>query len=248
MFVVTLPSPPWHRPAKSPAPRRTLSRDAIVDAAMRVLDKEGTGGLSMRRVAQELDTGPASLYAHVSNREELEELLFDRILGEVPIPTPDPARWQDQLKQLIRDAEAAFVRHRAARLALARMPFTPNGLINGEAALALLRCGGIPDQVAAYAVDLLSLYSVAHAMEASVYADKGVTEEQNQERFQQVRGYLEELPPDRFPVMTSMVDQLLAGDGEERFEFGLDVLIRGLIAVGQGTPAPGKTAAAPDPR
>ena len=62
---MAMPEPPW-----KPAPRRRPARapltiEAIVDAAFRVLDREGANGLSMRRVAEELGTGPASLYWHV---------------------------------------------------------------------------------------------------------------------------------------------------------------------------------------
>jgi AcrR family transcriptional regulator len=208
-----------------------LSRDAIVDAAMTVLDAEGLDGLSMRRIAQELNTGPASLYAHVSNRDELEELVFDRIVGEVPRPEPDPARWREQLKQMLRDVVAMYARHPgSARLALGRVPFTPNGLLLIEAMLGLLRCGGVPDGTAAFGVDLLSLYATATAFEETIYLQQGLTEESVRERFSQVRGYLEALPRERFPHVLSMVDALLSGGGDERFEFGLDILIQGLAA------------------
>ena len=49
----------------------------------------------MRRVAQALDTGPASLYVYVANRDELLELMLDRAVATVSLPEPDPARWRD---------------------------------------------------------------------------------------------------------------------------------------------------------
>jgi AcrR family transcriptional regulator len=208
-----------------------LSRDAIVDAAITVLDAEGLDGLSMRRIAQELNTGPASLYAHVSNRDELEELVFDRIMGEVPVPEPDPERWQEQLKQLMRDLVAALDRHPgSARLAMGRIPFTPNALVREEATLALMRCGGLPERTVALGIDLLFLYATAAAFEESVSAKDWATPEAAGERLAQMRGYLESLPVDRFPNLVSMVGPLLSADGSERFEFGLDTLIQGLAA------------------
>jgi len=197
---MTLPAPPWQRAARSRTAKPPLSRDAIVDAAMAVLHKDGLAGMTMRRVAQELNTGAASLYAHVSNRDELEELVFDRILAEVPRPVPDPERWQEQLKQLMRDAVSAFTRHPgSARLALGRVPFTPNALAHAEVMIALLRCGGVSDRTAAFAVDLLSLYATATAFEETIYIQRGMTEESVRERFAQMREYLESLPVDRFP-------------------------------------------------
>ena len=64
------------RPAK-PA----LSREAIVDAALAIVREEGIDALTMRRLAQALDTGPASLYVYVANRDELWDLLFDAALA-----------------------------------------------------------------------------------------------------------------------------------------------------------------------
>jgi len=175
---VTIPAPPWQRPSRSRPVKPPLGRDAIVAAAMTVLDAEGLAGLSMRRVAQELDTGPASLYAHVSNRDELEELVYDRILGEVPVPEPDPRRWQEQLRQLMRDVVAALGRHPgSARMAMGRVPFTPNALVLEEATLALMRCGGLPERTAALGIDLLFLYATATAFEDSVSANDWGDEE-----------------------------------------------------------------------
>src|SRR3954453_19067426 len=66
------------RPAKPP-----LSRDALVAAALEIARTEGVDAVSMRRVAQALDTGPASLYVYVADRDELHELLFDAAIGRI---------------------------------------------------------------------------------------------------------------------------------------------------------------------
>ena len=92
----TSPEPPWRRP--QPPPRAPITREAIVEAALVVLDRVGMDGLSMRRVAEELGTGAASLYWHVRNKEELFQLIFDRVTREIVLPEPDPARWKEQLK------------------------------------------------------------------------------------------------------------------------------------------------------
>ena len=60
-----------------------------MDAALAVLDAVGMDGLSMRRVAQELGTGAASLYWHVRNKDELFQLVFDRVTREIVLPEPD---------------------------------------------------------------------------------------------------------------------------------------------------------------
>src|SRR3954462_6075528 len=83
------------RPAK-PA----LSREAIIEAGLAIARTEGIDALTMRRLAQALDTGPASLYVYVANRDALWELLFDAALATVTPEPTDPTRWREQLHQL----------------------------------------------------------------------------------------------------------------------------------------------------
>src|SRR5438477_2002143 len=117
-------------PEASPRSRRArpakpaLSREAIVDAALEIVGKEGIDATSMRRVAQALDTGPASLYVYVANRDELLDLMLDRAVAQVPLPEPDPARWREQLKELLH-AQARMLTEDypgLTRLALATIP------------------------------------------------------------------------------------------------------------------------------
>ncbi|MFB9839653.1 TetR/AcrR family transcriptional regulator [Actinoallomurus acaciae] len=225
-----IPPPPWRRPKKAPRQRRPLSQELIVDTAMRILDAEGLDALSMRRVAVELQTGPASLYAHVANKDELLELMVDRITGELDVPAPDPDRWQEQIVEAGVEAHRVWTRHPGiARAALANIPLGPSSLRYSEAILAILRAGGVPDERAGMFVDRLSLYILADAFEDSLHRERGRrTEEDAREYFEQVRGYFHSLPPDRFPVITSMVGALIDGDGDERLRYGLELLVRGL--------------------
>ncbi len=80
-------------PAKRRAPReRTLSREAIAAAALQIVDEEGLDAMTMRRVAEALGTGAASLYAHVASKEELVELVDRAGDRRMEIPAePDPA-------------------------------------------------------------------------------------------------------------------------------------------------------------
>src|SRR5437870_1188234 len=90
-----LAAPPWQRvPARRTARRRDpITREAIVKTALRLLDRDGLDELSMRRIAEELGTGPASLYWHVGSKDGLLDLLFDEVIGEQVVPDADPARW-----------------------------------------------------------------------------------------------------------------------------------------------------------
>jgi AcrR family transcriptional regulator len=228
-----VPEPPWmrERPRRA-APRVPLSREAIVDAAIRVVDREGVEGVSMRRIAEELGTGPSSLYWHVRNKDELLNLAFDRVVGEIELPPVDPSRWQEQVKESAREARRVLSRHRdIARVSLGQIPIGPNLLRFLEWQLALLRGAGIPDRAAALTGDLFGLYLGAYAYEETLGLGSPTGEElPAHEVLAMIRGYLESLPPAQFPNTVALVDELMSGGPDERFEFGLDVLVRGLAA------------------
>jgi AcrR family transcriptional regulator len=136
---------------------RRLSRPLIVDATVRIVDAEGTAGVTMRRVAEKLGTGPASLYAYVSGREELLCLALEQVMEEIRLPgRPDAERWPVQLREFCREIRRVYAAHRdLAGLALDARPTGPNGLRVIEALLAILRAGGTEDRVAASVARLL---------------------------------------------------------------------------------------------
>jgi AcrR family transcriptional regulator len=229
-----IPEPPWNvrssqrdRPVRAP-----LSREAIVDAALRVVGREGAQGLNMRRVAEELGTGPASLYWHVASKDELANLMVDRVMGEIELPPPDPARWQEQIKEFGLQAWRLFQRYPGvAGLTLGRIPIGPNLIRLTEWTLALLRGAGIPDRIAAFAGDLFGLFLGAHGLEQAAGFSSPTGEDLPPEEIvRMIRGYFGSMPPDRFPNVLATLDELVAGGPEERFELGLDVLIRGLAS------------------
>lgn len=133
---------PEHWQDRERAPRRQpLSRERIVGAALRIVDTEGMDALSMRRVGQELGTGAASLYAHVGSKEELVELVLDLAYADIELEEADPARWEEQIKSLLRRSRAALLSHRdlAKAAVVANVPITPHAMDIAEAMLAVLR-------------------------------------------------------------------------------------------------------------
>ncbi|GAA5021240.1 TetR/AcrR family transcriptional regulator [Kitasatospora paranensis] len=224
-----MPDVPWHK-ARKADPRQPLTREAIVEAGVRVLDREGLAGVTMRRVAQELDTGPASLYAHVSNKDELLELMLEHISGEIRVPEdPDPARWKEQIKEICREAQRVYTSHRDITVvSLGSMPVGPNKLQAAEFMLDLMVRAGIPAKVAAWALDGLGQLIDADAYEASVYAAKVQAGVDLEAYFAEVGDYFHRLPADRFPQISTMAEKMTTGDGDERFDFKLDVFLRGL--------------------
>ena len=239
MFVMagSLPNEPPRRPGAKPRRVRTergLSREAIVAATLRVIDEEGVDAVTMRRIGQELGTGGASLYAHIDGKDELLELVFDEVAAEIPIVTADPRRWQEQLKDYLRSWHATLLSHRdLARIGLGRVPIGPNSLRGMECMLAIMRAGKLEDSVIGYGADLLAAYVTASAYESNIWmSGKAATPEAAEAYQRELSEFFSSLPADRFPTLVSLVPALMGDeedDGSARFEFGLDVLVRGLV-------------------
>jgi AcrR family transcriptional regulator len=220
------PEPPWRSvPKRGRAPRPQLSRDVVVSAALKVVESEGGDALTMRRVADEIGVSASSLYGYVANKEELVQLVLEQIMTEIRFPSAGQ-EWQQMLRAWARETLGVFRRHPGvAGLTLGRVPFGPSMLQGLERMLAAMRSAGIPDQVAAFAGDLGSLYVAAFAYEQDVtpVAEHG-------DFAAQAGAWLKSLPREEFPNTIALADQIVAGDGDDRFEWGLDVLIRGLAS------------------
>jgi AcrR family transcriptional regulator len=230
-----LPPPPRRlvRPSSRQAARRPgLTVEQIVAAAITVLDDAGVAGLSMRKVAEQLGTGAATLYAYVSGREELLELVFDELVGSVSLPSaPDPEHWREQVMTTFRDLHSVLVSHRDAALAgLGRIPTTPKTMHASEVICTAMRAGGLSDRAIALGLDAIMLYVCGAAFEDSMF-DQSMSPEDLRAYHDSVDDFFRALPEDRFPVLTSLIDPMTGADGEERFDFGLEVILAGLEAV-----------------
>jgi AcrR family transcriptional regulator len=93
-----------------PAERGTLSREAIVAAALRIADTDGVDAVSMRRVAASLGVGTMTIYGHVRDKDELLTLMWDRVTAEQILPDL-PADWREALAELARGARLCVLRH-----------------------------------------------------------------------------------------------------------------------------------------
>lgn len=226
-----IPEPPWRRARRGTRqPRQPLTRTAIVEAALGVLDAEGLDAVNMRRVAAELDTGAGSLYWHVNDKDELLDVLFDHVVAEIDVPEPDPTRWEQQIKEVSRDIRRVCLRHRdVARIALDRWPIGPNTLLFAERLLAVLRAAQLSDRACAWASALIPSYVGWFALEEYL-GDAARNVGGDDPGQDAVQAYLNSLPQERFPNLLAVVGHLAAGDPDERFEFGLDVLVGGLAA------------------
>ncbi|MFI7150746.1 TetR/AcrR family transcriptional regulator [Nonomuraea sp. NPDC050022] len=121
----------WFREQRKPAsPGPGRSRAEIVAAAIELLDDEGLAGLSMRKLGAKLSAGATSLYWYVANKDELLELVYDEIWGEMMAPDPEEVGWRDAASVMAHSMRQVILRHRWSADLIGRLPaLGPNALM-----------------------------------------------------------------------------------------------------------------------
>lgn len=218
------PQPAAPRSRRERPAKPALTRDGIVATAVAIMRDEGLKRVTMRRLAQELDTGPASLYVYVRNTAELHAAILDELLGAVDLSPPPPGDWQDRLVRILSSYTAVLFEHPSlARSALVAMPSGEHYLDLLEALLALLSEGGIPDAQAAWGVDALLQYATSTAAEQSTRDRDGDA----QGDWDALTTVLRDVSATTHPRLAALGDDLLSGPGQARLGWGLRVLING---------------------
>lgn len=243
MTSAPLPTPPWRRTVrKEEVARRPVTQDLIIEAALELVQADGLDALSIRRIAQHLRIGPATIYMHFANKDELLEMALDTVLVDVKVPEPDPDRWPEQLRDVARAMRHEITRYGdLARASLGRVSTGANALRVAEGIIAVLVAGGLRVEAAAWAKERLFLYVYADAYETSLFEAKLRTHGPTQVRafLDQVRGYYAALPAEDFPYSSGHPESMVNASCEQRFELGLQLLVRGLVGwVADATRAP----------
>ncbi len=245
-----LPALPWERVRRRTGPARIpLSRDRIVEAAYTVLDRVGYDKLSMRQVAAELDVAVSALYAHVNGKDELLELMYLRMFEGWEPPAPDPEHWHEQIREYAREGRARLHEHRdMARVSMTGIPFSPEALPHLERLIGVFRAGGLPDRLAGAAGDVLSTFMNGFALEESMWENRhresdgeDWTPESGEQHWAEIRAalerYFKDLPPERFPNLVALSDTILDKSNDERFDLGVEIIVRGLASFAAERPA-----------
>jgi AcrR family transcriptional regulator len=221
------------RPAK-PA----LTREGIVAAAVGVMQAEGLDKVTMRRLAQELDTGAASLYVYLRNTAELHAAMLEQLLGQVDLsPVTAAGDWRDRLIKILTSyTSILFGQPGLAQSVLVTRPSGPAYLNLAETILALLSDGGVPPARAAWAVDLLLHFATSTAAEQGTRHRAADADDEQGALAEALR----EAPADTFPQIAALSAELMSGAGPDRLNWGFRVLINGITQ----TPRPQE----PEPR
>lgn len=210
------------RPAK-PA----LSREWIVAETIEIMRTEGLEKATMRRVAQALDTGPASLYVYVANTAELHAAVLDELIAPLAQGKGD---WRARLEELLGSyADVLYAYPGLARSALQLRPTGPNAMRLYDQILGLLLEGGITPDRAAWGVDLLLQPVTATAAEHSTPAP-GVLNESPEGKIHALAVAFREADPQATPHLAAHADAMISGAPHERTRWAIAALIAGIAA------------------
>lgn len=208
------------------APDAGLSRQRVVDEAIRLADREGVAGLSMRRLAGTLGAGAMSLYHYVASKEDLLDAMIDVVFEQIELP-PEGTDWQSALRQRAISARQVLARHPWANgLMESRTSPGPANLRHHEAVTACLRRAGFSPLAATHANWLLDSYVYGFALQtAGLPFDTAAELADMTEDI-----YLPQLPHDEFPYLNESAAALVAAgfDPAEEFIFGLDLVLAAL--------------------
>lgn len=216
--------------ARPPRTRREpLSVERIVDVAFGIVESEGYDALTMRRIAMALGTGPASLYAHVRNKADLDDLLIGRLCAAVALPEPDARTWRAQFLKVCRALRDEYLRFPGiSAAAFTASPRSLETMRLSEGLLSILLVAGVDARRAAWTIDAAFLYVSAYSLEVSLRQQAEQRDGEPARDSGELADRLRMLPPERFPNTVAQAEALTSGRGHERFDFTLELMLQGL--------------------
>jgi AcrR family transcriptional regulator len=225
--------PIWARPEPRGSRRgAALSLDQIAEVALAIADHEGLEAVSIRRIARELGSGAMSLYHYFDSRDELLDLMSDRVAAEMVVPEL-PEDWRAAVQAIALQSRDTFRRHSWLHSALRGSPrITPNLLRHVEqssqAVAGLAREGVNPALLTALVV-AVDDYTIGFTVREAAAENPGNRAAGIADALQEpyVRALLES---GEFPLLSEFSGSGVDIEIEDRFEMGLDWLLDGFAA------------------
>ena len=208
------------RPAK-------FTHSQLQAAALALVDREGLAGLSMRALAGELGTGAMTLYNYVSQREDIDLLVVEAVIGEARWPLVDYAQWQDEVRAIATALWQAVRAHpHAIPLILTRRSRSPAVFEVTEAMLrALARSGRSGEAL------LVAFRAVSALITGLAQAElAGPLALQATESAELTIARFRALPGDRFAHLIDIANAAAGSTADGEFQASLDLLLAGLSA------------------
>jgi TetR/AcrR family transcriptional regulator, tetracycline repressor protein len=213
----------------STRPRGSLTREEIIKEALALLEQEGPGALSMRRLADRLSVTPNALYTHLRGKADLIDGLIDQVYAGLTLQ-PDPTGdWTQQLTTLSQAIRAHLLAHPAVvPYALQQPGLGPHSLRLGEAIYNVLRPAGFSDQAVVGTVYALVTYILGFV---ALEIPRAGTDPQTSDEFvRRMWAFFAALPPGEFPHTVELAAQLARISTDDQFQFGIRTFLAGLNA------------------
>ena len=208
--------------------RQRLTADRVLDGAMALADRIGAHALTIRKLAEALDTKPMTIYHHLPNKEAILDGMVDRVFAEIDRPPADLG-WKPAIRHRCLSAREVLSRHPwAVPLMESRTHPGPQTLGHHDAVLGCLRRGGLSLEMTAHAYAALDSYTYGFALQ-----EAGLPATGGPEIADLAGAVIEPLPDGVFPHLTEFTTQYVLQPGYDfraEFEFGLDLILDGLEA------------------
>ena len=210
------------------AKKQRLSPERVLEGAVALADDIGVEALTIRRLADALDTRPMTIYHHVAGKEAILDGMVDRVFAEIQAPPTDLA-WKPAIRQRCLSARDVLARHRwAAPLMESRTNPGLETLAHHDAVLGCLRRGGLSLEMTAHAYALIDSYLYGFALqEANLPATRGADMADLAETI------IEPIPTGTHPHLAEFTAEYVLQPGYDfrsEFEFGLDLILDALEA------------------
>ncbi|WP_194815983.1 TetR/AcrR family transcriptional regulator [Nocardia sp. XZ_19_385] len=203
-----------------PRPRSLTTAD-LATAALAVIDRAGLSGLTMRAVAKELHVATMALYRYVADRDQLEVLVVDRVLGGVDLSVP-AGDWREQLRALLDRMRVAVSAHPAVVPLLMRHRQSATATLHIiEAMLGVLAAAGFSGHDRVLAQRTLVGFLLGHLQNEHYAALAGPG-----------TAAMAELVAADYPHLTETAAEARGLAPAEEFHGGLDIVLRGLTPPG----------------
>jgi AcrR family transcriptional regulator len=217
------------RTTKRAKRREPLTRERVLEAAIRLADQGGIEALSMRKLGQELGVEAMALYYHFASKDEVLDGAVDLVFSEIDLPGTGMG-WKIAMRQRALSVRDALSRHRwAIGLMESRTNPGPANLRHHDAVIGSLRAAGFDMEMAAHAYSLLDSYIYGFAL-----TKMNLPFDSSQEVAKVAQSMLQPFPLDEYPNLVQMLTEHVMKPGYDfgdEFEYGLDVILDGFERV-----------------
>jgi len=206
--------------------RLGLTRDKVIAAAVTVIDRDGPGSFSLRRLAAELDVETMSLYNHVPNKEALLDGVAELLLARIDFSAAGTGTWQDRVRAHAAAFRAAAQRHpHAFPLVLTRPTQSSAALGTIRSGLACVAGLGLAPEELVHVLRSYIAFVVGTIMRELGSAITVGTMDPGQ-----VQQRIDEITATGDPLLASAAPSLAVSDHDVEFDYGIELLIAGLAA------------------